>query len=176
MKNSIKILNTNSYKIGLDEIEGLKQAMLEVMKPIQSALKDKMYWSDLNLNFTEYKSRDGFIANTSNKGGVEINEIIPYFESYNFDFIEFGKQETEEDGQDGELDANLRIWFKFEGYDEETGNLHFYLYMGGSNNDAPYFRTKYEPTLFEAEFKAKSIFGIKKASRKHVNKLLKIIG
>jgi hypothetical protein len=178
----------NSYKIGIDEIVGLSSAMREVFKPIQSALKEKMYWSDVEVLPTEYKSRDGFIPYSHNCGGIEISEIIPECESYDFQFLEFGEwdgthycdgKDTENCdcpfSQDGEYDALLRILFKFEGIDEETKKLKFYLNVCGGNNDAPYYRLKYLPDIFEAEFTASSVAGIKRAASKHVQKILKLI-
>lgn len=175
-------------KIGIDEVVGLKQAMIDLMKPIQSALKENIYWSDVELNESKYKSRDGFMPYSSNCGGIDIVEVIPQCEEYSFKFLDFGEWDGTHycDGKDhenckcsmsndGELDAKLRIWFKFEGIDDSTKALKFYLYMGGGNDDAPYFRTKYEATLFEAEFECKSVKGLKRAASKHVNKLLKLI-
>ena len=78
------------------------------------------------------------------------------------------------DESDGGLDAALRIWFKFEGL--EDGALKFYLYAGGGNGDAPYFRTKGEIDLFEASFECKSLGGLKRAAAKHVKALLKAMG
>ena len=42
---ALKINQGNSYKIGLDEIEGLKDAMTEVMKPVLDHLKNRVYYS-----------------------------------------------------------------------------------------------------------------------------------
>lgn len=176
-------------KVGIDEVVGLKDAMLKLIKPIESAIQEKAYWLKDNsiIENSEYKSRDGFIAHSHNCGGLEINEIIPEFEQDKFPFLEYGEWDgTHYDcedptdcecmyAQDGEYDAKLRIWFKFEGYNPETNELNFYLYLGGGNGDAPYFRTKYEQTVFETEFSCKSIKGLNKASAKHIKKLLKII-
>lgn len=191
------VSNHNSYKIGVDEIVGLKQAMMEVMAPIQASIKDRIYWSDVDLGEAEYKSRDGFIAHSHNCGGIMIREVIPKCEEYDFGFLEFGECDmcgtaecVNDKGEpiqcgykgmecasesDGYLDAQLRIWLKFEGYDEETGELSFYLYCGGGNGDAPYFRTKYESDLFEASFTCKSVAGLKRAASKHVKALLAVI-
>lgn len=191
MKNSnaIKILNTDSYKIGINEIEGLKDAMTQVLKPIQDHIDSEVYWGPYKFEESEYKSRDGFIPYSSNYGGLELTVYIPKCESYDFPYVEFGEcdecngetqcgyhgQECASEGE-GHLDAKLRIWLKFEGYNEETGELSFYLYVGGGNGDAPYFRSKYETDIFEAEFSAKSIKGISRAASKHVKALLKVIG
>jgi len=185
----IKINMGNSYKLGLDEVVGLEAAMREVAKPILDALREHMYWNrDVNWDKAEYKSRDGFIPYKSNCGGLEIIEVIPECERCDFDYLEFGEWDGEHhcDGTDtdncecayavdGEYDAKLRIWFKFEGFDEDTGSLNFYLYLGGGNGDAPYFRTKYESTVFEREFSCKSVAGLKRAASKHVADLAKII-
>jgi hypothetical protein len=173
-----------SYKIGVDEIEGLKAAMIEVMKPVQASIKRRTYWSDVELEEAEYKSRDGFIPHSHNCGGIQLDEVIPKCEESNFDFLEFGECDDEECNHEqecgyeseGHLDAKLRIWLKFEGYDEETGELSFWLYCGGGNGDAPYFRTQYETDIFEASFTCKSVAGLKRAAAKHVNALLKVIG
>jgi hypothetical protein len=49
------------------------------------------------------------------------------------------------------------------------------LNVCGGNNDAPYYRLKYLPDIFEAEFTASSVAGIKRAASKHVQKILKLI-
>lgn len=181
---SIKLVpNHNSYKIGIDEIVGLKQAMKQVMAPIRQALKDKIYWNDCSLEESEYKSRDGFIPHSHNCGGIELMVIVPKCEEYAFKFLEFGECDDDECNHDerciyedeGHLDAKLRIWLKFEGIDEETQSLQFYLYMGGGNDDAPYFRARCEADIFEAEFTCKSVAGLKRAASKHVKALLKIV-
>lgn len=183
------IENKNSYKIGIDEVEGLKDAMKEVLAPVLNRINEDVYWNILELEETEYKRRDGFIPYSHNCGGVEISAIIPKCEEYNFGYLEFGEWDgehycDEKDkhdcecpyDSDGEYDAKLRIWLKFEGYDQETGELSFFLYLGGGNGDAPYFRTKYESDIFEASFSCKSVNGLKRASAKHVKALMKVIG
>lgn len=189
MTNKLKITKEYAFsKVGVDEIEGLKQAMQEVVAPIASTLRDKMYWnSELEFTPSEYKSRDGFIPHSHNHGGLEIREVIPDCERWEFDFLEFGewdgehycgddKSETCECSiaQDGEYDASLRIWLKFEGIND-AGELEFYLVMSGSNNDSPYFREKHQPVLFERSFKCKSLSGIKRAAAKSVKELIKVI-
>ncbi len=179
----------HSYKIGVDEIEGLKAAMTEVMRPIQAAIKSKIYWSDVSLDDAEYKSRDGFIPHSHNCGGIRITEIIPKCEESSFDFLEFGECEYYDDPEfadscgpngsgctcddENHLSAKLAVWLKFEGLDDD-GTLKFYLILHGGNNDAPYFRQSKD--IFGAEFTCKSVKGLKRAAAKHVKKLVKIIG
>lgn len=182
------IIKKDAYKIGINEIEGLKDAMTSALVPIQKYLKDHVYWNECEIEETEYLSRDGFIPYSSNCGGVEICLVIPSCEQYDFDFLEFGECDECEAGDgkqcgyegmecasesEGHLDAKLRIWLKFEGLEDET--MRFYLYCGGGNGDAPYFRTKYEATIFESEFTAQSIASFKLAARIEVQKLLRKI-
>lgn len=180
----------DSYKIGMNEVEGLESAIAEVLKPVQTKLKDLVYWNDLSLDQVEYKSRDGFIAHSHNCGGLELSCVVPKCESYEFEFLEFGdcddcgnaEEYPENDHMcgyegrecgaesDGHLDAFLRIRLKFEGITTD-GDLGFYLFLEGGNSDAPYFRNL--PTLFEAEFTCKSVKGLKRAASKHIKALLK---
>jgi hypothetical protein len=190
------IIDNRSYKIGLDEVGGLKTAMSEVMSSVQEHIKQNIYWNDVELIDAEYKSRDGFIANTSNCGGLYISVVIPKCESYEFDYLSFGEcdecinsteldkhgspKQCGFDGQEcaseseGHLDAHLKVWLKFEGIDED-GLMSFYLVLSGGNGDAPYFREKYQPTLFETEFTAKSIAGFKRQAAIAIKKLLKVM-
>jgi hypothetical protein len=173
-------------KVGIDEIKGLKAEMINVFKPILNTITYKSDCNDSILEEAEYKSRDGFIPHSDNCGGLIISQIIPYSEKYAFGFIEFGDCDEQfctchvdnnsecELEVDGDKDAILRIWFKFEGINDK-GELEFYLVMSGSNNDAPYFREKYQPVLFERSFTSKSISGIKKAASKSIKDLLKVI-
>lgn len=177
----------DSYKIGVDEIEGLKDAMKQAIAPVLAEIKDRIYWDDcLDSKFTEYKSRDGFIPYNHNCGGIEITLIVPNCEVSSFKYLEYVECDDCEAGDgnqcgykgmecgaegDGHLDSKLRVWLKFEGLTD--GEMHFYLYCGGGNGDAPYFRTKYENTYFAAEFSAKSLAGFKLAAKRHVTKLLK---
>lgn len=173
----------NSYKIGINEITGLEVTMRDVMAPVLSILKSNIYWNDdLNFEVNEYKSRDGFIPYSHNLGGIELNVIIPKCEESNFSFLDFDECDTPDECQDecscdseGHLDSKLRIWFKLESVDQDTGEMQFYLYMGGGNADAPYFRNGREPTIFESEFSAKSLDDVKRKAKSHVNKLIKII-
>lgn len=175
------IQNHNSYKIGLDEIYGLEQVMRHVLKPVLARLKDQIYWNDeLDLEKLEYKSRDGFIAYSTNLGGLELSTIIPKCEEYNFQYINFGECDDAECDHDrecgceseGHLDAKLRVMLKVESFDTKTGECEFYLYLGGGNGDAPYFRTKSEETYFGSEFKAKTLTEFKTKAEKHIKKLL----
>lgn len=168
-------------KVGLDEVKGLENAMRSALKPIQKHLEEKMYWArPLELSKSEYKGRDGFIPYSSNCGGLEISEHLPKCESYNFPFIDFGECWEPESGDmenhecDEHCDAHMRIWFKFEGI--EAGKMKFYLYLGGGNEDAPYFRTKYEPTIFETEFSARNLTELKTKGKAAVKTLLKAMG
>lgn len=175
-------------KVGIDEIQGLKQEMIRLMKPIQDILKQSIYWSDVELFEAEYKYRDGFSPHSHNCGGIKIREHVPQCEEYEFDWLGFGEWDgthyCSDDNSDtcecmydddGHYDAFFSIWFKFEGYNEDTKELEFYLVMSGGNNDAPYFREEHLPTLFEASFTCKSVFELKRIATKHINKLIKVI-
>lgn len=194
-KSKVTIQMGNSYKLGMNEVLGLRNAISEAFSPLCNAIKDKAYWSSVALEDVEYMDRDGFIPHSHNCGGLRINLVIPKCESYEFDFLEFGEcdecGDTEKypegdhrcgyEGQEcayeseGHLDAALRIWFKFEGYDKETGDLNFYLVMSGGNRDAPYFREQHLATIFEASFSCKSVEGLKRAAAPHIKKLLKAV-
>lgn len=162
-------------KIGVDEIEGLKPLLKSLMKPLQEHLKQDIYWDDLKLDESEYKGRDGFIPHSDNHGGIELTVIIPYCEQYDFGYLEFGEMDPEYDEEsqeaDGHLDAKLRVWLKFEGIEE--GKMNFWLYAGGGNGDAPYFRTKYETDIFETSFTAKTLTELKTNGKKAIQKLIK---
>jgi hypothetical protein len=175
MKHAIKILNNNSYRIGVQEIEGLEAAMREAFKPIQDLLSEKIYWSKVWPQNVEYKSRDGFIVNSHNCGGLRVFEVVPKCEEHDWNCLEFGESEVDEQGEydDTDCDAALNIFFKFEGYDEDTGALSFYLNFSGGNKDAPYFRDI--PTIFEREWTCKSVAGLKRASNKHIKALVEVL-
>ena len=173
-------------KIGMEEIEGLTKGMVKLMIPVKEHLKQAVYWNDLALRKSEYKSRDGFIPYSSNCGGIELQVIVPKCEEYSFPFLDFeecdectAEKQCGYDGQecagdyDGHFDSNLRIWLKFEGL--ENGRMSFYLYCGGGNNDAPYFRTKFEPTLFEDSFTARSLPELERVASKRIAKLIKFL-
>jgi hypothetical protein len=185
----IAIQNTGSYKIGLNEVIGLKDAMREAMKPIQDLIKEKTYWIDeVEISESEYKSRDGFIPHSNNCGGLEIFQIIPKYELDNFDCIPVTEcTEYDNDGNETDLgnhecdencDHSLRIWFKFEGIElqgEGKSVLKFWLYMGGGNDDAPHFRTKHEKTIFEYDFDAIDVKQFKFRAKEAVKKLTEVL-
>lgn len=176
MSSPVKITKSDLYyKIGVNEVDGLKPLMIKLMKPLKTALKKNLYWSDVNLHEAEYISRDGFIPHSHNAGGIEIFEVIPKSEEYDFGFLTFGDydEEDEEHENDEGLEAALQIFFKFEGYDPETKKLSFYLVLSGGNNDAPYFRNI--PTLFETEFTAKSLAEVKNKGELAIKKLIKFM-
>lgn len=177
-----EIENHNSYKVGMDEIEGLREAMTNIMAPIQEALKKNIYWSHVTLDDAEYKSRDGFIANSHNCGGLTITEVIPKCEEYSFNFLSFGECESEEGEceeycvcqDEGHLDASLRIWFKYEGQDSDGEHQFCFLVFGG-NGDAPYFRTKYSEDYYEGEFTCNSLDDLRRKSQKHVEAIIRLL-
>ncbi len=180
MKQVLKIVQGDSYKIGVDEVIGLRSAMESVMEPIRDLIRHKAYWNNqLEFNELEYKSRPGFIPNSHNYGGVELDLIVPECESSEWSCLEFGEAEINPDtnelyDNDGELDAYLRIILKFEGIDSE-GNMKFYLNVCGGNNDAPYFRISSLPELFEAEFMCKSIEGMNRKASKYIKNIIKLL-
>lgn len=184
----LKLKKTYEFeKIGLNEVIGLKVAMEEVLQPIVNHLERSIHWiDDLKFSETEYRSRDGFIPYESNCGGMELCEIIPKCEEYNFSFLEFGEcDECNGETQcgyegmecagdsEGHNDAKLRVWLKFEGI--ENGIMSFYLVLSGGNGDAPYFREKSSTTYFESEFKACSLEAFKRIATGHVAELLKVM-
>lgn len=174
---AIKINKGDSYKVGMNEVIGLEAAMRETIKPVLDTIKNRLYWNEsLDFEPVEYKSRDGFIPHSHNLGGLQLWTVIPKCEEYNFSFLTFGDYDSDYDydGDSDHLDAGLRIWFKLDSVDNDT--LNFYLVMAGGNGDAPYFRTKYEETYFEAEFSCKSVNGVKKAANKHIKALIKKVG
>jgi hypothetical protein len=168
-------------KVGINEVQGLKILMRALVRPVLTEIKSRIYWDDnLDAHESEYKSRDGFIAYSHNCGGFEIWTIIPKCES-TFTCLEYGECDGEYcDNHDnecaveseGHLDAKLRIWFKFEGINAQ-GEMEFYLYLGGGNGDAPYFRTKYEHTIFERSFTAKSLTDLKRKGKIAIRMLIK---
>lgn len=181
--------NTYCYKYGLDEMPSLKSEMIRSLNPIKKILEDRIYWTDsINLKNVEYKGRDGFIPYKDNCGGIEIMQIIPMCELHKFNFIprtecdySFTGCQCEntcvcdkEHECDEHCDHKLRIWFKFEGLDNK-GNGQFWLYCGGGNGDAPYFRVKHEEDIFEHSFKAKNVADFKIKAKKAVSKLLKVM-
>lgn len=186
-KTSLKIVKEYSFsKVGIDEIDGLKEVMIALMQPVKEWVKESIYWNDCDLDESEYKSRDGFIPYSHNFGGIELTVIIPSVERDTFSFLEYGECDECKPGDnnqcgyngqecasesEGHLDAKLRIWLKFEGL--ENGVMSFYLYLGGGNGDAPYFRTKGEATVFELSFTAKSLAGLKRTGAAAIKKMFK---
>lgn len=186
-------IDTDAYKIGLDEIDGLQNAMTEVLAPVLEVIQDRVYWDKLAFEPSEYHSRDGFIPYASNCGGMELTVIVPKCESQEFDFLRFGECDTcqelfeeamEENalqcgyhGQEccseseGHLDAKLRVWLKFEGL--ENGVMNFYLVLSGGNGDAPYFREYAAKTIYESQFQAATLASFKTKAVRHIKKLLK---
>lgn len=199
-KGGLQIEMNGSYKLGMNEVVGLKAAITEAFSPIKELLKDKAYWNEsLDFEELEYKSRDGFIPYGHNCGGLELSMHVPRCEQYEFGFLEFGECDGCNEDQtaccgmiddpkdpnynhgecgyesEGHLDAYLRIIFKFEGVNED-GELEFYINACGGNGDAPYFRVQYLTDLFEASFTSKSVKGVKRAASKHIKALLKALG
>lgn len=169
-----KIINKDSYKIGVDEIEGMKEAMRDVLQVFVKALPKEIAEIG-HFDEAEYKSRPGFIPNSNNKGSIEWYAIVPKCYEYSAPkLLEFGECDGSQDCDndcicynDGLLDAKLRVWLKYEG-----GNA-FYLVMSGGNGDAPYFREKDQPVLFEKEFTANSLEELKTKGKEAVREMIK---
>lgn len=183
MTTKLKITRGYPFsKIGMNEVEGLEQVLKELVQPIEAHLKKEIYWSDhVEFTPTEYRSRDGFIPHSHNCGGLDFQAVIPRCEEYEFSFLEFGECDGECDEEygcscddEGHLSASLRIWFKFEGLDEKN-RMQFWLYMGGGNGDAPYFRSKYECDIFEKSFIAKDFKELRMKGARAVKQLLKVM-
>lgn len=186
-KSNALIIDRSGYKVGLNEIDGLEAILRKSVEPIIEFVADKAYWTKPEFDTSEYKSRDGFIPYSHNCGGLELTIIVPSFESYSWGFLGFGECD-ECDGESqcgyhgqecasesgGHLDAKFRVWLKFEGLDDD-GTLRFYLYCGGGNGDAPYFRTKAERTLFETEFSSKTLAGAERNAKRAVKSLLSLL-
>lgn len=175
------ILKHDSYKIGMDEIEGMEKVLRTALEPVRQDFASCVYWGDVEIESTEYKSRDGFIPHSNNCGGVSIELIIPKCEELDWGFLEFGEcdgscppDEYCSCDNEGHLSAKVRVWLKYEGVDGD-GNHAFYLYMGGGNGDAPYFRTKDEKTIFERSFVANDLQALEREAKVAVSELLKVI-
>ena len=186
-----------SYKIGVDEVEGMQTALVAAFTPVRDRIRSKAYWDEnLEFNSLEYKSRDGFIANSHNCGGLELTLHVPNCEQYDWGFLEFGECDgCADDGEsclgddskypenggecgyqaDGHLDSYLRIILKFEGFNE-AGEMEFYINVCGGNNDAPYFRVKHLPDLLEGSFTCKTLKQIGMKAKPHVKRILKLLG
>ena len=175
-------INTSNYKIGLNEIGGLETVLHMLAQPIVNYLKSEIYWATPKFTPVEYESRDGFIANSHNCGGLDFNAVIPKCEEYDFGFLNFGECDDSECNhecscsyeEEGHLDASLRIWLKFEGLNDD-GRMMFYFVVAGGNGDAPYFRHKYEETVFETSFTCETLNDLKIVGSRRVNKLIKAI-
>lgn len=194
MKTKHKIQMGNSYKVGVDEVIGLREEMLKAFKPVQEYVKSIVYWNDCEVDSLEYKSRDGFIPYPHNCGGLELSLVVPRCEQYKFPFLEFGEcdgcnddgtkclaLEPDSNGEcgsesEGHLDARLRIVFMFEGIDKDDDSLRFYLNVCGGNGDAPYFRLNSMSDIFEADFVSKSVGRIGFNAKDEIKRLLKAIG
>ncbi len=174
-------IGPDTYKIGMNEVLGLKLVLTRAMQRVQKEVFGFVYWGTPKIEETEYLHRDGFIPYAHNCGGLELDVIIPECEQYNApSALEFGECDGEPEcgeyctcDDDGHLSAKLRIAIRFEGIDEKTDQLKFYLFAEGGNNDAPYFRSKYLPTLFETEFKVSNLQGLPKELDNRINKLIK---
>ena len=185
--NSLKVISSEyTYKIGMNEVQGLEASLNKCLEPLKKLLEEKIYWSKVEFERAEYLRRDGFIPHSHNCGGLQFNVTIPKCESYGFGSIEFGEvtdddlkdckndQEREEVEQsyedEGHLDAHLSIWFKFEGFNE-SGEMKFYLVASAGNDDAPYFRNI--PTIFETDFTVKTLKQLEFRGLQAVKKLIK---
>lgn len=181
-------MSTYTYKVGMNEVEGLEDSINKCLIPLKEVLQEKMYWCKPEFYPAEYLSRDGFIANSHNHGGLQLRAVLPKCEEYNFTSITFGEVtdedlkacKTDEDREllysshedEGNLDAGLNIWFKFEGFNE-SGEMMFYLVVSAGNNDAPYFRTI--PTIFETSFTVKTLKQLEFKGTQAVKKLIKSV-
>lgn len=178
---NIKVNMNGSYKLGLDEVEGLNDALSEALNPLTEALNKLCYWTTIEPEKTEYKRRDGFIPHAHNCGGLLLFVIVPKCEEYDFSFLDFNEYESIcEDGRCGECDCcnpehlalAFRVWLKFEGLDD--GTMSFYLYAS-QNDEAPYFRNNYETDLFEKEFESQSLEETKLKASHAVRELMKTL-
>jgi hypothetical protein len=187
----VKINQGDSYKVGVDEVVGLERVMRHVLKPLLGALNDANSWSGdgwVKFDKAEYKSRDGFIPYAENCGGVLIDGVIPSCGISDFPGIEGNEFEpssptlTDDEYQaelesaegEGHLDSHLRVFFKFEGFDDK-GHMKFYLNAAYSN-EAPYFRHhKHSVDLFEVEFTASTLVELNAKAPKHVARCIKSI-
>ena len=180
----------NSYKIGLHEVVGLKAAMTRVMQPLLVALNDAESWCGdgwFKLSEAEYKSRDGFIPHTHNCGGLMIESVLPECGQSDFPSLNWPEYTPSEDGMtddqqdeerqsyadNGYLDCHLRIWLKFEGFDNR-GNMQFYL-VASSCDEAPYFRHRNAVNHFEASFTAATLSSFERKAAVQIRKLVKAV-
>lgn len=192
MRTQVKIAQGDSYKIGLDEVVGLKLVLTSLMKPLQAALNEQQSWGShdwFQITEAEYKSRDGFIPYNSNCGGLMIESVVPDWGQYDFQCLAWPEftpsseslteeeqdEERQSDSDGGQLDSYLRIFLKFEGFNEKTGAIQFYL-NASTCDEAPYFRLKYSKDLFESSFEAKTLVELHTKGKKHIAKLIKRLG
>ncbi len=197
LKSGLVLKPSRSYsKIGLNEVVGLSSALRYAMAPLVDLIASKTHWTDAStlLDEVEYTSRDGFWAHSHNCGGLSIDVTIPECEKDEWDFLEFGEcdecgKESDTKGNalqcgyegqecalanEGHLSAHLRIWLKFEGFEGgSNGMMQFYLVASGGNNDAPYFREKHMPTLFETSFRARTLQSAERQALAAVRKMIR---
>jgi len=168
----------SSDKEYLDQNVILNALVKESIKPLQVHLKDFMYWSDVKFEDIECRSRDGFIPYSNNCGGYSFHSVIPYCEHGDDSVLDddcYVDGELQDDFDcDGHYDKGLFIQFKYEGLDEKNNHV-FYMNISYGNGDAPYFRNKYIPTIFEREIRDKTIFGIKKKLNTVVKAMIKTL-
>jgi hypothetical protein len=192
---AIQVKQGNSYKIGMNEVVGLRESMLKVMKPLQEALQQAQGWGSpedwFEMNDAEYTSRDGFIPHSHNCGGIQINQVIPECGSCDFPKLDFPEFEPDHDGMtdkeldqqrdsesgDGLLDAHLRVWLKLESVEKLTdGNCLMKFYLVASNcTEAPYFRHRTARDLYECEFHAVTLKQFENTAAKKIKELIKAV-
>lgn len=172
---NLKLRSFSLDKPYLDQNLMLDSTLKQAIASLKAYLKDKMYWSSCDFESVECRSRDGFIPYKDNCGGYQIHEIVPYCEHGDNSVLDeycYENGELLDDfDSDGHYDKGLYIIFKYEGLDDK-GNHVFYINASYGNNDAPYFRTKHLPTIFENEIKGKSLSVIKNKLDKTVKVLI----
>lgn len=66
----------NFSKVGMNEVEGLADAMKQAMVPVQEFVKDRTYWLDtVELTEAEYKSRDGYSGCFETKDVTDLSKL-----------------------------------------------------------------------------------------------------
>jgi len=55
MKRLIKVDMNGSYKLGMDEVMGLRSAMIKAFQPVLDVINDKVYWGPVKFEDAEYK-------------------------------------------------------------------------------------------------------------------------
>ena len=170
----------SSRKQYLDENDMLNLTVKKSLGPLQDYLKNRMYWnSECELTPVECRSRDGFIPYSDNCGGYELHAVIPYCEHGDDSVLDEYCFNAEGDllddfDCDGNYDKGLYIIFKYEGVNEKNEHV-FYVNCSYGNGDAPYFRTKHLPTIFENEIKGKSISVIKNKLDKTIKVMIETL-